>query len=212
MDSATKIRWALTVVVGIAVAMFTANLLRGDADEPPPATEQPPPAADRSRTVTLDGKTPRGPSLSRPAKATGPAPGGDTAVEEEAPGEDAGEPEEGEPGSPEFVAYLLDAPDSITAEARQQPVMAEIGPEDVRYDSLVEAAQIFAPFEDTLMETDPLTPEAWKAALETHRERNGGVMKRADFLRRSGHPDQGGEMMVEWSRLYGVYQAKAYGR
>jgi len=82
----------------------------------------------------------------------------------------------------------------------------------VRYDSVVEAQQLFAPFEDTLMETDPLTPEAWKAALETHRERNGGVMKRADFLRQSGYADEGGEMMVEWSRLYGVYQAKAYGR
>ena len=37
-------------------------------------------------------------------------------------------------------------------------------------------------------------------------------MRRADFLRGSGQPEAGGDLMVEWSRLYGHYQGRAYGR
>lgn len=211
MDQAHRIRWAVTVVLGIVVALVTAKILRAPADLPaPPVAEAPAdePSVERTRTLALDQQSPRGPTLKPPPKATGVPPEGSAGAAESVEGR-AEAPNSADTGR---VPYELDSPGSLTQAAREQPLMTEVGPDDVRYDSVVEAAQLFAPFEDTLLETDPLTPEAWKAALETHRERNGGVMKRADFLRQSGFADEAGEMMIEWSRLYGLYQAKAYGR
>jgi hypothetical protein len=214
MDPGIKIRWAVTLVLGIVMALVASKLLREDEVEPPPAAEAPASTEARSRTITLSAESPRGPSLEPPPKAPG-IPPGDTdseAADAESPEADEpdGTPPEADPS--DHAPFLVDAPESLTAEARRRPLMSEIGPNDVRYSSITEAHQIFAPFEDTLQEADPLTPDLWKAALETHRERNAGVLKRADFLRRSGYPEEAGEMMVEWSRLYGLYQAKAYGR
>lgn len=92
------------------------------------------------------------------------------------------------------------------------PVQKELDLGDPNYDPRTEAQQAFAPMEKDLMAADPLDPAAWKAALEVHRERNLGVSKRAAFLRKSGYPDEATELMTEWSRIYGSWQARAYGR
>ncbi len=109
-------------------------------------------------------------------------------------------------------AVLLESGEALSAEAVVKPKMNEMDPGSTDYDPMVEAHQLFAPFEDTLRAAEPLDPTAWKAALEQHRDRNGGVMRRAEFIRASGYPDKAGDLMIEWSRLYGIYQAQAYGR
>jgi hypothetical protein len=92
------------------------------------------------------------------------------------------------------------------------PNMKEVDPSDPSYDPRLEAQQAFAPMEQDLMEADPLDPDAWREALETHQLRNSGVSKRAQFLRKSGHPELAEDLMVEWGRVYGSWQARAYGR
>ena len=91
-------------------------------------------------------------------------------------------------------------------------VQKELDLGDPNYDPRIEAQQAFAPMERDLLAADPLDPAAWKAALKIHRERNLGVSKRAAFLRKSGYPDEATELMTEWSRIYGSWQARAYGR
>ena len=66
--------------------------------------------------------------------------------------------------------------------------------------------------EQTLMDLDNLSPETWREALDIHRLRNAGIPRRAEFLRKSGHPDAAEELLLEWSRVYGTWQARAYGR
>lgn len=92
------------------------------------------------------------------------------------------------------------------------PNMKEVDPSDPSYDPRLEAQQAFAPMEQELMEADPLDPDAWREALETHQLRNSGVSKRAQFLRKSGHPELAEDLMIEWGRVYGSWQARAYGR
>jgi hypothetical protein len=117
---------------------------------------------------------------------------------------------ERDPDHPWAALAEDDAP--LTDASVDQPKMGEMDPADPAYDPMVEAQQIFHPFEQTLMDADPLDPTAWKAALDEHRTRNGGVLRRADWLRRSGYPEDARDLMLEWSRLYGVWQARAYGR
>ena len=102
--------------------------------------------------------------------------------------------------------------ESLAQGALDFPNMKEIDPSDPSYDPRLEAQQAFAPMEQDLMEADPLGPDAWREALETHQLRNSGVSKRAQFLRKSGHPELAEDLMVEWGRVYGSWQARAYGR
>jgi len=102
--------------------------------------------------------------------------------------------------------------ESLAQGALEFPNMKEIDPSDASYDPRLEAQQAFAPMEQDLMEADPLGPDAWREALETHQLRNSGVSKRAQFLRKSGHPELAEDLMVEWGRVYGSWQARAYGR
>jgi len=100
----------------------------------------------------------------------------------------------------------------LTQSAMDFPNMKELDPEDPAYDPRLEAHQAFAPMEKDLLVADPLDPAAWRRALDRHRLRNTGVSKRAEFLRKSGHPQMAEDLMVEWSRVYGTWQARAYGR
>ncbi len=113
--------------------------------------------------------------------------------------------------SPDLRA-MIEHGGPYTDEAMERPVMKELEPADPDYDPIAEAHQTFHAFEQTLLAADPLDSVSWKAALAEHQERNAGVMRRADFLRRSGHSDDARDLMLEWSRLYGIYQARAYGR
>jgi hypothetical protein len=92
------------------------------------------------------------------------------------------------------------------------PNMRELDPTDPAYDPHVEAQQAFAPMEQDLLAADPLDPSAWREALERHKLRNAGVSKRAQFLLKSGHPELAEDLLIEWSRVYGSWQARAYGR
>ncbi len=206
-----KLSQIVIAALGLVVVIFAIRYFQQPATPPDEPTT-------RSKTVTIGPDTPRGPSIRDRTKPPPPdtKEGEDASPEDENENENEdeneSENEEENEGSESGFAFLLGDGTTLTEDARTQPDMREIGPDDARYNPLTEAQQLFAPFEDTLRETDPLTPEAWKAALEVHRERNLGVMKRADFLRQSGYPEEGGELMVEWSRLYGIYQAQAYGR
>jgi hypothetical protein len=113
---------------------------------------------------------------------------------------------------PDEADVLPSTFESLAQEALEFPNMKEIDPSDSSYDPRLEAQQAFAPMEQDLMEADPLGPETWREALEAHQLRNSGVSKRAQFLRKSGHPELAEELMVEWGRVYGSWQARAYGR
>jgi len=107
---------------------------------------------------------------------------------------------------------LVDLGRALTPGVMELPRMGEMAADDEDYDPVIEARQIFWHFEQTLLEADPLDPESWRAAQEQHSLRNEGASRRAEFLRRSGHPEAASELMLEWSRLNGIWQARAYGR
>lgn len=102
--------------------------------------------------------------------------------------------------------------ESLTEGAMDFPNMKELDPSESAYDPRLEAQQAFAPMEDDLLSADPLGPEDWRQALETHKLRNAGVSKRAQYLRESGHPELAEDLIAEWGRVYGTWQARAYGR
>lgn len=116
------------------------------------------------------------------------------------------------PGSRDELRELAEATGGLTDGVMELPRMGEMAADDAGYDPVIEARQIFHPFEQTLLGADPLDPESWRAAQEQHDLRNEGASRKAEFLRRSGHPDAARELMLEWSRLNGVWQARAYGR
>lgn len=107
---------------------------------------------------------------------------------------------------------VVAAAGELTAGVTDLPAMGELPPDDEDYDPTVEAQQIFHPFEQTLLELAPLDPESWRAAQEQHALRNERSWRRAEFLRRSGYTEEAGELMLEWARLNGIWQARAYGR
>jgi len=92
------------------------------------------------------------------------------------------------------------------------PDMKAIDPADPSYDPRLEAQQAFAPMEADLLAADPLDSGAWRDALERHKLRNLGVSKRAQFLRESGQPELAEDLVLEWGKIYGTWQARAYGR
>ena len=91
-----------------------------------------------------------------------------------------------------------------TAGAMDLPAMATMDPKDSRYDPVVEAEQAIHPFEEALVAARPLTPDKWKALLETFRVPNGAVIRRASELRKVGHATDARELMEEWSRIYSL--------
>lgn len=145
------------------------------------------------------------PELPEEITATTPAP---TPIEPETPA-----PVVEEETAPRDDLRILAAEDgALTAGALDLPRMGALAVDDEGYDPVIEARQIFHPFEQTLLDADPLDPDTWRAAQEQHALRNEGALRRADFLRRSGHPEEARELMLEWSRLNGIWQARAYGR
>ena len=100
----------------------------------------------------------------------------------------------------------------MTLGALDFPDMKGLDPTDPAYDPHVEAQQAFAPMERDLLDAEPLDAAAWRGALERHKLRNAGVSRRAQFLRESGHPELAEDLIIEWGRVYGSWQARAYGR
>ena len=139
-----------------------------------------------------------------PARETAPPP----------PVIEAGEIDTAEPerGVREQLRELASGGGALTEGVMELPVMGELPADDERYDPAVEAQQIFHPFEQTLLQADPLDPDSWRAAQEQHALRNERSWRRADFLRRSGYTEEASDLMLEWSRLNGIWQARAYGR
>ncbi len=202
--------WPLVAVIGVLLVGGLMLVFGPGDDEAEPSSEPAPVAHEpvtRSRTVDVGERT--GPSPFRTPAAT--AAEGDEADEED---EDVPEdvPEDEDEDEPHPLAAMVEDGSPITEAARREPKMSEMDPADDRYDPIVDAQQLFAPFEDTLLAAPELTPAVWKAALEQHQDRNLGPMRRAEFLRESGQAEAGGDLMLEWSRLYGHYQARAYGR
>jgi len=103
-------------------------------------------------------------------------------------------------------------PRELCGDTIEYPTMKELDPEDPTYNPKIEARQAFHPMEQTLLEADPLDRQAWRDALSEHKLRNAGVSKRAQFLRQSGYPDAAQDLLEEWGRVYGSWQARAYGR
>jgi hypothetical protein len=83
---------------------------------------------------------------------------------------------------------------------------------DPAYSAQIEARQIFAPFEAAMAAAEPLNPGTYKALLSEFKDDNMKVLKRAEWLRKGGHPDAATELITEWGRLFDHYKAQAYGR
>jgi hypothetical protein len=202
--------WPTVTVLAMAGILVVLAVLSGRDEEPEapaanPAVTQP--AAER-------------PASSRPAtRATATrrpeAPPGETTAEQDAEAEVQAHADDGGgevPAEDNPLAVLLDRGEPLTAQAAAKPDMAELGPDHDDYDAIDEAHQLFHDFEEALRASQPLDPTAWKDALAEHKETNAKVIARAGELRREGHPDEAHDLMTEWSRLYGLYQAQAYGR
>lgn len=144
--------------------------------------------------------------------ASGP-PSADAAVK---PGEsptpaDPAEPTMGR-GLDHPLLALMDSGQSFTADAAKQPDMRGISPNDPKYDPIVDADQLFHGFEEALRAARPLDATRFRKLVGEWKERNRGVLDRAQELRKAGHPEASRAVMEEWSRLWGIYQAEAYGR
>ena len=132
--------------------------------------------------------------------------------ERSAGGTPSGTPTEALAPQEEPVDGLQEDHRTLALGALDFPDMKEIDPADPSYDPRLEAQQAFAPMEADLLAADPLDSVAWRDALERHKLRNLGVSKRAQFLRESGQPELAEELVLEWGKIYGTWQARAYGR
>jgi|GEM_PF-6689070 len=207
MTEEARPTWPMVAVLAMAgvLLMLAINHSRHDeaAEEAATAVNAPAAKAAPARSVGAT-RLPEAAPIPKPMTEEEAAEAEVAAHEEDGGGEVSAE------DNP--LAVLLDRGESLTAEAMQRPDMSTLDAKDDDYDAIDEAHQLFNPFEQTLRAAQPLTPEAWKAAMTEHKEDNGAVIARAGDLRRAGHPEEAGEMMMEWSRLYGLYQAQAYGR
>jgi hypothetical protein len=120
----------------------------------------------------------------------------------------------GEDPEPQYdpVDGLQEEHRSLAMGALNFPDMKSLDPDDPSYDPRLEAQQTFAPMEADLLAADPLDSVAWREALERHKLRNLSVTKRAQFLRQSDQPEAAEELVLEWGKIYGTWQARAYGR
>ncbi len=194
---------ALPWVIGGAIVFAIVHFARDKGMEDPVV----PPASETAPAEPTESRVP--PARVPPSEPAPSQQEPSTEEAEEAEGADgAAEPAE---GSNPF-AVLLDQGQAFTDEAAGMQDMSTLDPDDEAYDPLTEARQIFHDFEDDLRGHQPLNPPVFKQLLKKHKERNGDILKRADALRKAGHPEYAADMMGEWSRLYGHYQAQAYGR
>jgi len=193
--------------VGLAGASYLLNAQPGDSSEELPTTTPRP--SDPSRP-SADSVTPP-PSDSAQGRAENELENRDgIPPSAEASHLGAGRAEVQSPDDSAEDSTVLFEP--LTDGATDFPNMKEIDPGESAYDPRLEAQQAFAPMEEDLLAADPLGPEDWRQALETHRLRNAGVSKRAQYLRESGHPELAEDLIAEWGRVYGTWQARAYGR
>lgn len=107
---------------------------------------------------------------------------------------------------------LMDSGKSFTADAAAAVDMRSLPAGDPRYDAITEAGQIFAGFEEALRAARPLDAARFRKVGSEWKERNRAVLERAQELRKAGRAEDAKVVMEEWSRLYGIYQAEAYGR
>jgi hypothetical protein len=194
--------------VGLAGGVYLLNAQSEEPPEEPPTSAQlsadssPPSTANLAKDKSSDS----GPAAAKADEEGSRGPSSSTEVSHLG----AGRPEdESKNDSSEDSAIRFEP---LTEGATDFPNMKEVDPSESAYDPKLEAQQAFAPMEEDLLASDPLDPEAWRQALETHRLRNAGVTKRAQFLRESGHPELAEDLIVEWGRVYGTWQARAYGR
>ncbi len=193
--------------VGLAGGIYLLNAQSGDSPSEPPTT--PHLSADSS---------PRLPTALAKKRSGAAQPGAETDNEEGEAVPPSPEISQLGAGRPEDQSQEASAEDStilfepLTEGATDFPNMKEIDPSESAYDPRLEAQQAFAPMEADLLTADPLGPNAWRQALDTHKLRNAGVSKRAQYLRESGHPELAEDLIAEWGRVYGTWQARAYGR
>jgi hypothetical protein len=196
VKNSSTLPWMAAGLAAILAALF---FLRGDP-EPEPVVETP-----RMATTAARAKAPqmRTPDHSRTVVLA-------TEEQPEADGTEAPEADAAPPENP-FEPFL-DAPEPLTSGHDEYPNMAELAPDDPEYSPVAEAHQLFAPFEAALIAQEPLDPNKYKALITEFKDQNLKVLKRAEWMRKSGHPDVAGEMIGEWGRLFDHYKAQAYGR
>lgn len=201
---------ALVAVAGAALTYAAVQ------SSPPPGPGNSDPSGDRSlagaepaaaeSSATSEGALPTRESSTSARTAPPPEEQGSASPSDDSsePGDDSSS-EDPVPPLPEDYTPLAEG-------ALDFPTMKELDPTDPSYDAKIEAQQTFHPMEQTLLAADPLDPSAWRKALEQHRLRNAGIAKRAQFLQKSGHPGEAEDLIMEWNRVYGTWQARAYGR
>ena len=194
------------MAAGLAVILLAMGLLR---DPVPTPVQEPTPRERVARSADGDAATDRVGAKPAQRGADQVEDGdGDANVE----GADAaGQIEEEAPAGNPFAVFLK-RPDALTAGAGEHPPMAALDVADPAYSATVDAQQLFAPFEAGLLAAEPLTPTSYKQVLVEFKDQNMKVLKRADWLRRDGHPDDAAALMQEWGRLFDHYKAQAYGR
>jgi len=97
----------------------------------------------------------------------------------------------------------------LTRGAMDKPNMGSLSPDDPGYDAVVEARQLFHPFEMDLRTTLPLEPNSYRETLGLHKQTNAGALRRVNELRRAGHPETASQLYEEWSRLFELYRRRA---
>ncbi len=185
---------SLTLILG---ALFFLNQTEPESEPEPPR--------ERIATTAARAQAPR------MQKAPSFEPSGAESSESAS----ADEPPEAEPppaptGNP--FAVFLDRPPALSAGHEKHPVMASLTVDDPAYDAKIDAKQHFAPFEAALQANEPLNAPIFKTLIGEHKEQNSKVLKRAEFLRASGHPRVAADLIAEWGRMWNHYQAQAYGR
>ncbi len=186
------------VVGGLAAILIGLYQLRQPVPEPP---AEPTPAPRVARLAT------------EPQDAGSGADAGDAHADPQADrGEAHADPAADEEPTGNPFAVFLEPPDLLTAGQENHPAMESLDATDARYSATIEARQLFAPFEQALVAEEPLNPGIYKALLTEYKDQNTKVIKRADWLRKSGQPDAATDLMAEWGRLFDHYKAQAYGR
>jgi hypothetical protein len=194
------------MAAGLAVILLALGLLRDPVPEAAPTPAPAPRMATSAATARAPGMR------SPPARAGAPQPDEDGAGERR---DDEREEERGATtGSTADnpFAVFLDRPALLSDGAADHPPMESLDVGDDAYDPVIEARQLFAPFEQALVARQPLTPGTYKAMLTDFKDQNMKVLKRADWLRKTGHADDATELMTEWGRMFDHYKAQAYAR
>ena len=199
-------RGRLLLVAGLSVFVMAAIYRASSPTDPQPTSENPSPNETSTQVDSTAQADPEGSESTSIRQDEGVQPDQSEEDVRSAIPDEALAPQE------EPVDGLQEDYRALAIGALDFPDMKAIDPADPSYDPRLEAQQAFAPMEADLLASEPLDSVAWRDALERHKLRNLGVTKRAQFLRESGQPELAEDLVLEWGKIYGTWQARAYGR